>query len=225
MEQKLHKYSGSRNRNAPWEQMASYSHGSNRKRFGVMYQGSVAGRHGFLFHASCWSLLEVAYAPNPISPAHLFQLCRRRAVARPGHFSYDWTAADLELSQRNPEYVIPTESPYTRNPRLLIADYLRHDPLRRQGAYALLAACRPRPPKPPLTAWDSPNLFSRVVQVLGSSIAIHLTTRDFLSSRQVLRGLTPVFHDQDFWASRFEPGRERWWFFEAREGPADADRD
>lgn len=46
------------------------------------------------------------------------------------------------------------------------------------------------------------------------AIAIHLPTADVLNARQASRAFWPLFHSQQFWASRFGAFSERSWLFE-----------
>lgn len=54
-------------------------------------------------------------------------------------------------------------------------------------------------------------------------MATNLPMKDALACRQVSRASWPTIHAQQFWASRFRPGFERDWLFEAGEtrGPRD----
>lgn len=102
------------------------------------------------------------------------------------------------------------------------------DPLIRLEAIELLAEPAQNPPYTALAASveppTAPDMLSRLPAELLAAIAMQLQTLDFLNARLALRGFALLFYSQQFWASRFLAGGERWWLFEARDGPANGIR-
>jgi hypothetical protein len=67
-----------------------------------------------------------------------------------------------------------------------------------------------------VTAAAEGDCFAALPEELQLMIAVHLPTADFLNARLATRAFWRVFHEQQFWASRFKTSGERSWLFEAR---------
>ncbi|CAG9994642.1 unnamed protein product [Clonostachys byssicola] len=93
-----------------------------------------------------------------------------------------------------------------------------NSPLRTSEATNLLD----QEPENPHPVADIPNLrdsagnrLDQLPQELTEMIAKELPTQDFMNARLTARSFSPMYHSQSFWRSRFAPGGERSWLFEA----------
>jgi hypothetical protein len=93
------------------------------------------------------------------------------------------------------------------------------NPYRVPGVDELLAEAPEQPPRMAATTRISGSgrgdCFTALPPELCAEIAMYLPTSDLLSARLASRAFWPVFHSQQFWASRFRDSSERSWLFEA----------
>lgn len=166
-------------------------------------------RDTFPFHEACWSLLEQSYISKPIPHRRLFEVCRslpfsdRVDCVTWGHDfgglisaeddSYPWQDlfVDRELTFASDEpYVVPEiqQLPYE-------------------------TPTWPDISQPLSTKAD---IFAKIPPEIITSISRYLPTVDYLNARLASRSFYPVFHGQQFWASRFLPNADRSWVFESQ---------
>lgn len=193
--------------------------GSADVEFGVLTQPDFGGRHGFIFHEACWSLLEEASHPAPVSLQRLLEVCKSlpltldcrglswghdfggvATVDNIHHFPWEDRFDFREFFEPDPVF---SKSPYeVPGVDLILAESPESPPA--------LSATTPSPRKP-IT-----DCFTSLPQELCTAIAICLPTIDVLRARLTSRAFWPIFYSQQFWASRFKMSSERSWLFEAR---------
>ena len=179
----------------------------------------INGTNGFPFHEACWSLLELAYSPQPIPCEILFEVCRSLPSPLP-YRSINW---DHGFGGLNPEpfrYCYPWEDKYAyekedgatrgiaiRDPYHVpeIRRLLEEDPL----GPVVKQVCTPETTRA--------DCFSPLPLELCIEIASYLPTADALKARRASRSFQPIFYSQQFWASRFRPDGDRSWLFESRQ--------
>lgn len=192
----------------------------------AIHAGTWHSKRGFVFHDSCWQLLQRISYPAAISPKRLWEACASLPESDSAE-NMDWghdfgglylAATDAQfpwerlLTPRElPETVL--EPPYGADPRAsLEARAMLDDPPAED------------PPSAPALRFGftaetrSHDPFAMLPPEMCSAIARHLHTRDALQARLATRSFWQIFHSQEFWASRFDgPVAERSWFFEARD--------
>lgn len=190
-----------------------------------MGSSDINGNRGFVFHDACWSLLEQAYHPAPVPRERLFEVCDSLPLVM-GRRSLNWGhnyggAAVIEDKDYFPweDRVIDRDvqeswfdSPYCADPLAaadvnnLLADTLhgRSDP---ENPFL--------PMRPIRRTGQDP--FNSLPVELCSAVAEYLATSDVLNARHASKSFWHVFHDQQFWASRFWGGLDRSWLFEVRD--------
>ncbi|KAF7561546.1 hypothetical protein G7046_g2595 [Stylonectria norvegica] len=197
---------------------------------GVMWQGPSQGRHGFPFHEACWELLEAVHTPEPIPLRALYDLCRSLPL-KPGGESLRWHhdfGGIVPLALWGPY-------PWLDDPMLLAGssdeDSVDGDSPVDTPLYSSASACPNEVPdfqKLLLQVPDCPSgtLFDRrqdrsgdpfdiLPEEVCSEIAAYLPNPDFFNARLASRAFWPIFHSQQFWASRFKKGGELDWLGEA----------
>lgn len=200
---------------------------SDDDAFGANQQLPRNGRHGFLFHGACWALLEKYFDPNPVPQSRVFEVLKSlpfplgSTAINWGH-NYDnlsllededfypWEDWKLYLVELEPDHVIDRCDPYEISTDIVT-----------------LLALVPDHEKPPAQSHSLDNIgtavkfnrgcFDRLPVELCLAIASCLPTSDALHARMVSRAFWPVFYDQQFWATRFQPDSvDRSWLFELR---------
>lgn len=180
---------------------------------------------GFAAHSSCWDVLVGAFAPRVVDPQRLFEIC----LSLPMNDGYpggilDW-GHEYGLWSRHwaNRQLIPSFSDWLQ-PDLLTGvapetpDYCR-DPMEVQlvgssvepGAVVDNASSITN-----LGGCSSDDWFSRYPTELLHVILNHLASRDVLNLKLASRALASLALTQGFWRSRFDPGREFDYMFEAR---------
>jgi hypothetical protein len=192
-------------------------------QFGVLKQDAVNGRHGFIFHEACWSLLEEASRPAAVPLARLYHVCA--SLPLPIHFGgvswgHDYAGAA----------VADNETRFPWEDRFEGREFPEPDPVFTANPYRvavvdqILAEDPKEPPVPGRTslislpaASSGSDCFATLPGELCAEIAMCLPTADVLNTRLASRAFWPVFHSQQFWASRFTlESPDRPWLFEAR---------
>jgi hypothetical protein len=178
------------------------------------------GRHGFVFHDACWSLLEQASHPTPVSLERLLDVCSSLSVPREcrapswghdfggaavvdniHHFPWEDRYGDREFSDPDPVF---SKNPYQAPVHHILTEDPEHPPAFSQTAPSSETSRVSGVPLP---------------EELCAAIAMRLPTADVLRARLALRAFWPVFYNQQFWKSRFQASTDRSWIFEARNGP------
>lgn len=209
--------------------------------------------HGFVFHESCWSVLEKVYNPDPVPIDRLYELCLSMptfeiycvhwghnygglyfweltahypwdAFEHPQSFDFD----DLAGYESGESEASRDSNDSERNEPTVRLSTVHSDPYWVNKIPMIL---QEQPKSPPVRTVSSSrqrataDRFSRLPLELRSEIASHLPTTDFLNARLALRGLWDIFEIQQFWSTRFLwRGAERSWLFEAQH-PARCGRD
>ncbi|KAK3305101.1 uncharacterized protein B0T15DRAFT_188618 [Chaetomium strumarium] len=207
-----------RDSSARWDDPSYGNPGEDQ--FGAMSQAEVNGRHGFVFHDACWSLLQEAYQPTPVPLKRLLEVLDSLPMVWAGG-SVDWGHDYGGLAiLREKNYYYPWE-------HLRFADRTFRDgwfdtsysadPLAISEVEEILAETAQSPPfwnaQLPTRGQDP---FNKLPEELCLIIATHLPTSDVLNARRASRSFCRVFNSQSFWASRFRgKSSERSWLFEA----------
>ncbi|KAI0810759.1 hypothetical protein GGR55DRAFT_678719 [Xylaria sp. FL0064] len=193
-----------------------------RDCFGAMTQGQRNHRHGFIFHDSCWHLLERALSARagPAPLERLFGVLSSVPIRSQGP-SLDWRPdfgvggvvhTDDGLPWCNyaedRQYGEPVLT-YRANPcdATEVGQILAETPQSPSDAIVMTPSARIR----------GNDIFGTLPLELRLAIAMNLPTSDALNARLASRAFRPVFYDQLFWASRFKDPFDRAWLFEAQE--------
>lgn len=173
------------------------------------------GRAGFAFHAACWSLLEKAWAPEPVPCRRLFYAC----------LSLPWSDTASCLIWDHDYGGMVSAEPDTYPWEDLYVSHglpcVRSDPFVVPEIQLLphqtpAAADRVPEGAPIATRKGSRNVFTNMPLEIVHCIAALLPTDDYLNARLALRDFYPVFHSKAFWATRFGPSGELDWVFESQ---------
>lgn len=195
-------------------------------QFGVLAQGEINGKRGFVFHDACWSLVTEAYHPAPVPFERLFKVLDSLFRPFPKYtvnWGHDYGGLLLLQDQKD---LFPWEN-LQFSYRLFEDDFYTLysvDPLANFEVEGILTeAPRAPPPRDSLLCTGTPSSgrdpFALLPEELCSAIAIYLSTPDALSLRCASRSFWLVFDSQQFWASRFMgKASERSWLFEAAHG-------
>ena len=184
-------------------------------RIPVMRQPPHNGRHGFVLHADCWSLLNEAFYPELLPLRRLLDICQ--SLRFPlwwdgldwGHDygallrfddekNYPWEDGLEEVSEKSDIHQCARFSPYEDISIL----------------WPLLGTSRLS--KSSLTRSHIGDCFMRLPWEIREFVATLLPIQEALSLRLASSSFAPLLTSQTFWASRFLPGRERDYVFEVR---------
>ena len=200
------------------------------RRFGAMTRRNVNGRHGFLFHDDCWSLVEQAYYPAPVPLERLYNVINSLPMQCLGA-RVDWghTYGGFGAALGGAKDYFPwerglvshqfCEDPpnmlYLVSPLALseVDDILAEPPQARESRHMC-------PSQTPGSSLPGPDVFASLPEELCSAVAVCLSTDDVLNARLASRSFWNVYDSQQFWASRFRGAdSERSWLFGAMEQP------
>lgn len=211
--------------NASWD---SYEP-SDDDAFGANQQSPRNNRHGFLFHGACWALLERYFQPRAVPHLRLFKVLNSLPFPL-GCTAINWGHNYGRLSLLDDEDFYPWE-----DWKRLMEEPEPENVLNRCNPYDIqteivaLLALRPDHEAPPAqihspdttvktfaATKSNANCFDRLPVELCLAISSFLPTSDALHSRMASRAFWPIFYNQQFWATRFQPGSvDRSWLFEA----------
>lgn len=191
-------------------------------QIGVLGQSPFDDRYGYPFHASCWSLLEASYNPNPLPNERLFEVCQSlpfRGSVDWGHYfngfcvehnsnRYPWEDRLLKPNIQPSIFSIAITDSFNV-PEITRLPY--NDPQEPQLASLKL---------PQTTFAHSINLLPGEICMY---IASYMSTRDALNTRLVSRSFISLFYQSQFWISRFGANTERDWLLESREWTKQSD--
>ena len=199
-------------------------------QFGAMTRRGVNGKHGFLFHDDCWSLVKQAYHPAPVPLERLYNVINSLPMGRLGA-RVDWghTYGGFGVALGEEKDFFPWE-------RGLASQQYCEDPPNMQYLVSPLALSEvddilAEPPQAPESGHTRPSqtpgfalprrdIFASLPEELCSAVAVWLPTDDVLNVRLASRSFWNVCDNQQFWASRFwGADSERSWLFEAIEQP------
>lgn len=186
-----------------------------------MRQRVANGRHGFIFHEACWSLLQEAYHPEAVRLARLLEVCRSLPFPLQGtgvswghdygglvlldsQSYYPWEERLIERHEGSITCQHAKENPYD----VLEIQRLLKEPPQCPPCWEKLSSSRPISKKG--------DYFARLPWEIREEIAIYLPTTDILSIRRASRAFSHIFSSQPLWASRFEANADRGFLFEAR---------
>ncbi|KAK3311673.1 uncharacterized protein B0T15DRAFT_549385 [Chaetomium strumarium] len=169
------------------------------------YQPFSRDRRGIIIHDACWILLEEALRPAPVPLQRLLEVCNSlpipcRCNALAWVYKLGGTAA---AGHRDPFFgTNPWQVPEVN---IILAEDPEQPPMFQQTASSFHTL--------------SIDCFVSLPQELCAPTAMHLPTADVLRAHLASRAFWPIFHSQQFWASRFKYSPDRSWLFEARSSP------
>ncbi|KAK9856933.1 hypothetical protein MYU51_021387 [Penicillium brevicompactum] len=170
--------------------------------------------HKFLVHESCWKLLCRFFEPQNVPLDRLVAICESLALTEEsGNVSWDHSYNDLYETWNKwaPWYQVseaPSIEYFTRT-------QARADPFNVQNPGPELLS-NPFTSHQVIRKMPLRDCFWGLSWELRETLAVCLPTQDALSLRCVSSAFLPLLGSQTFWASRFDPGGERDFFFEAR---------
>lgn len=209
-------WSAPRNFNGRWDDAGYMS--LRRDRIGVLQQLPLNGSYGFPIHEACWSLLEVAYAPQPVPHERLFEACRSLPLPVES-FAFSWGHNYGGLTHINNKQYYPWENRFSDPQYGKPARDASYEPYNIPEIQGLLSEeaedFRIEEPAHALTI--VPNRCTTLPAELAIQIACYLPTADALNARRALRSFVPIFYSKQFWASRFRTVADRSWIFESRQ--------
>lgn len=198
--------------------------------FGANQHSPRNNRHGFLFHGACWALLEKCFQPDSVPLLRLFEVLNSLPIPL-NHYAtnwghnygclsllkdrdfYPWADWRRLMEEPDPEHIIEWCDPYDISTEIVALLALVPGPEgSTEHSYSLDNNMEA------YTAVVSEgDCFMRLPVELCLTIASFLPTSDALHARMASRAFWPIFHDQQFWATRFQIGGiDRSWLFELR---------
>lgn len=180
---------------------------------------------GFIFHETCWELLQKILSPSPVPVKRLYNICLSCPAHKKGWL--DWGHDYGRLMDRLPMERYPWENVYVVGyVKRYLGDedspltYFKSDPLHVPELQQALADSRERQESscPNLISpvfREMPDCFQRLPQELLEYIQMLLPSRSVSSLRKVSRSFASLPLSQAFWASRFERSQERGFVYEA----------
>ncbi|KAK4041693.1 hypothetical protein C8A01DRAFT_45232 [Parachaetomium inaequale] len=211
-------------------------------QFGAMTRRDVNGKHGFLFHDDCWSLVKQAYHPAPVPLERLYHVINSLPMDCLGalvlgdekdYFSWERGLVSHQFREDPPSDILYRVSPLALSE---VDDILAEPPQAPDHRHM----CRPSPT--PGSSLPGRDVFASLREELCSAVAACLPTADALNARLASRSFWNVYDSQQFWASRFRgadsersagtgtgiPRRDWRWLYhraaDARLGPAARNR-
>lgn len=184
---------------------------------GLLDDEPVGGRHGFPFHAACWSILEMVFHPRRVPCDRLLEFCQSflfELDTIPVGWGHDFGGL---FGNGGEEVAMYEYAGYRAQFVPSVVEVATHDPYRVSEISQLLPEASENPPnglKCLGVQITSRDVFFKLPGELRGMIATLLPTSDFLRLRQASRAFAPLFACQSFWASRFMPTGERGWLFE-----------
>ncbi|KAH6877088.1 hypothetical protein B0T10DRAFT_610075 [Thelonectria olida] len=196
-------------------------------------------RVGLPLHAACCAVFEKVYDPKPIPWEALYYLWRispdetklREVNCNNGLNPYHLVAAP---SRRSDGQVARIWKKWKAISTILPDWLLRrpNGPVATSREWATVSAIPPswllrRSDVPPTRTggkWETMSItsvsstedrFIALPEDVCRKIACYLSTTDFFSLRLASRVFAPIFHDEQFWKSRFRSNGDRDWLFEA----------
>lgn len=170
------------------------------------------GQHGYPFHEACWALLEKTWAPEPVPVRRLFDACLSLPWSgHAGNFTWDHDYGGVVFRRMG-------YSPWEDVHCVQDVPCGRADPYLSpeiQKLPHLTPTLEGAPQEGAIATRKGHDIFAHLPFEIVLHVATYLPTPDYLNARRALRALYPVFYTNHFWRSRFGPGGERDWIFEA----------
>lgn len=186
-----------------------------------MKQHATHGRHGFVFHEACWSLLQHVYNPEAIPLARLLEVCKslpfplQASGVSWGHDYGGLVFLDYENSYPWEDRLIE------RDEVSITCQRARENPYDVPEIQRLLKERSQSPPRgKELSSSGSiterEDCFVGLPWEIREEMAVYLSSADVLSLRRASRAFVHIFSSQHFWASRFKANADRAFFFETQ---------
>lgn len=185
-----------------------------------------AGRYGFVFHDTCWNILEKRGRPIPLD--RLMEVLNSVPLSRfcSGRL-YTWGHGYHGLLRFNDDRYPWQQGRWTYR-RSPAAENSTQDPYSPQEVEDLLNSSPIPPPASMIVPGNRPSrpcddCFTRLPQEIVQEIASYLPTTIALRLRLLSWAFVPLFFSQGFWASRFRDGGDREFLSEVRAKPGSCD--
>ncbi|KAM5453842.1 hypothetical protein MaudCBS49596_002466 [Microsporum audouinii] len=181
----------------------------------VIRQVNENGLHGFVTHNMCWKILQKFYEPDDVPLERLLEICRSLPQCSAGVWlGHDYSGLII-LDTKN-HY--PWEGRVTgrRNILLPCAEENPYD-IAEMSSLLMLSSNLPRTPEASrfiLMIGTNRDCFATLPWELIEAICVNLSVPDILSLVRASRSFHPILTSQTFWATRFEPGKDRELIFE-----------
>lgn len=180
----------------------------------VMRQSPVNGKHGFVFHEACWSLLLEVYYPESVPLARLMEIFKSLPFPLRG-FGVSWGHDYGGLVHLHKQNHHPWEDQLVeREEDSIVCLYAKENPHDVPEIQQLLKEFPRSPPTgyeigPSASALKGRDCFTMLPWEILEGIAVHLPTADVLNLCRASRVIVYTFSSQSFWASRFKPNADR----------------
>ncbi|ATY66767.1 Cyclin-like F-box [Cordyceps militaris] len=184
----------------------------------VMKTRAANGLHGFIIHDACWCLLQKVPGASLVSLQRMMAVCRSLPfpVTLNGLcWGHDY--GGLLRPWLDDRYAWQEGFFYLREECAIVGAVA--NPFHGPEITGLLSNLEAKDADPggPVQSSVNGDCFTRLPLELRSMILVLLPTNDALSLRLVSRTFQSLLSDLTFWRSRFLPGGERGFLFEARE--------
>ncbi|OAX82684.1 hypothetical protein ACJ72_02962 [Emergomyces africanus] len=183
---------------------------------------------GYVFHDLCWNLLNALTYPNPVPIDRFYDICRSLplrssnwlhwghsygGLLRTDRVYYPWEVAHfsgmITGSVTNPkmsQYYYNKQDPWNIPELRQMLSETKERPIQEPSSDALMISCIPHEHK---------DCFSALPVELCEEILMKLLLEDIASLRLASRSFASLPLTQYFWSSRFRPGMDRDFIFEA----------
>ncbi|EGD99690.1 hypothetical protein TESG_07031 [Trichophyton tonsurans CBS 112818] len=192
---------------------------SSSDRIPVMRQGADCGLHGFVMHDLCWQLLQKFYEPDDVPVARLLDVCRSLPLAILGSCAF-WghDYGGLITLDTKDHYPWEDRAENEFNSSLTYAKGNPYDVAEIPELLTLSYNSSPSPgiSQPHLERETKSDCFAIFPWEIIEEISANLLVSDILALIRSSRTFGPILSSQTFWASRFEPGKDRAFLFEKR---------
>lgn len=182
---------------------------------------------GFPIHRSCFQLLSVAHLETgrPLDIQAVFDLCRSQPIQY-GALNWGHTYGGIMAWNDDPQDLFPTEEPWLYTDHI-IGRAFQHDPFNDPCLSKIFSAENEKPAESPgqnpiTCVGSSQDPFFILPSEMRVNILIELSSQDVANLRTASRSFASLKLPNQFWRSRFRPGQEFSFIFEANEYPANS---
>lgn len=185
----------------------------------VMRQSPDNGRHGFVLHDACWCLLQKAFEHDELPFERLLRVCQSLPFPLRGNglcWGHDYGGVTSLDNQNH----YPWEDRLIEHPNRTNVHQLAKENPYDIPKFAEILLTPPQSPPDLGPKGPGRDCFAIFPWEILDAIAINLPTGDALGLRLASKAFLPLFTSQTFWASRFEAGGDRGFFFFSRNGTA-----
>ena len=189
--------------------------------FQVMDEDPSYGPHGYLMHDACWQLLRYRFALDITAIGHFYEICH--SLPTPLRcLGLSWGHDYGGLVVQNDLNFYPWEDRVQDvDSESLVIQEAREDPFENLDVKRLVEAPSTFPVR--RTTCMSKDCFTSLPWEICEIITKSLPLSDIQNLRFASKTFASLYSSQYFWASRFAPGLERDYIFEAKAPLVDMD--